>query len=377
MAKDLKNPFPFAGYYGQDYFCDREKETVQIIRNIVNGGSTTLTAIRRMGKTGLIHHCFGSLPKGFTGIYVDILSTENLTEFLNLLTTSILRDVPEKSSPGKKLWTFIKSLRPVISFDTLTGNPKASFEIRHEQVEQNISSVLQFLDQQEFKTVIAIDEFQQILNYPEKNTDAWLRGTIQQLKNVRFLFSGSHQHLMAEIFSSPGRPFFRSTHMIKLDKIDKNEYSDFIIRKFAEYKKVITRDIVSEILEWCDVHTYYVQLLCNRVFSATPKKVTAGVWREQADELLREQEFIFLNYRSLLTQSQWQLLKSIAIEGRVYKPTSRYFLEKHKLGSSAAVLRSLQALIKYEMVFHDFDQNGEKYFSVYDVLFRQWAKMKT
>jgi hypothetical protein len=54
--------------------------------------------------------------------------------------------------------------------------------------------------------VIAIDEFQQILEYPEKQTYACLRSVVQQLKNVCFVFSGSQQPLMTDLFANPERP---------------------------------------------------------------------------------------------------------------------------------------------------------------------------
>lgn len=372
----LSNPFPTVGYYGQEYFCDRQNEASQLIRNIENGNSTTIISIRRIGKTGLIHHVLGQLPKGWKGIYIDILSTENINEFLNNLATSIIQGIPQKSSLGKKFWDFIQSLRPVISFDTLTGAPQASFNISIKKTELNIKSVLQFLDSQDFKTIIAIDEFQQILNYPEKNTDAWLRSIIQQLKNVVFIFSGSQQHIMNEMFTSPNRPFYRSTQYLKLEKIDIDIYAGFIVKQFKKYNKQIDLLLALEVIEWCNIHTYYVQQLFNRIFSGTNTNVTKEIWHQQANELLNEQETIFINYRNLLTNSQWKLLKAIAIENRVLTPTSKDFISKYNLGSSAALLRSLDSLRKYELVYSEFDTNGKIYYSVYDVLFQQWCKGK-
>jgi len=61
---------------------------------------------------------------------------------------------------------------------------------------------------QEVPIVVAIDEFQQIVHYPEKNTDFWLKGIFQQLNNVQFFFSGSSNHIMNDMFTNPGRPFF-------------------------------------------------------------------------------------------------------------------------------------------------------------------------
>ncbi|HLF34199.1 MAG TPA: ATP-binding protein [Cyclobacteriaceae bacterium] len=369
-----ENPFPITTYLGSEYFCNREEETAKLIGNMQNGSSTTLIAVRRMGKTGLLHHTLSHLPNGWLGIYTDILESENLNQFLSLLATSVINANPGKRNLGKKLGEFIKSLRPQISFDTLTGIPQVSFDIRPNEIPTNIGHVFQYLEKQDFKTIVAIDEFQQILNYPEKNTEAWLRSRIQQLKNVVFIFSGSQQHLMTEIFNSPKRPFFRSTLMIKLEKLDKTEYVEFIVSLFRRYGKEIDPATAEEILEWSNNHTYYVQQVCNRVFAATPEKAKAKNWQMQAYMLLKEQETVFFNYRNMLTNSQWRLLKAIAHEEVVHQPTSKEFLNKFQLGTSATVLRSLKTLLGYELVYFDFDPEGMKYYSVYDVFFQRWIQ---
>jgi uncharacterized protein len=110
-----ENPFPVNTYLGSEYFCDRTDETIRLISNARNGASTSLMAIRRIGKTGLIKHVLARLPKGWEGIYIDILETENLGQFLNMMATALLNAAPEKSKPGRLLWEYIKSLRPVIS----------------------------------------------------------------------------------------------------------------------------------------------------------------------------------------------------------------------------------------------------------------------
>lgn len=373
-VKIIENPFPTTTYYGAKYFCDRQEETARLISNMRNANSTTLISIRRIGKTGLLRHVMSHLPNGWKGIYIDILETENLGQFLNILATSIINSIPERSNLGRTFMNFIKSLRPLISFDTLTGTPQASFDIKPKEVETNIISVFQFLEKQPFKIVIALDEFQQILDYPEKTTDAWLRTRIQEMKNVVFIFSGSQQQLMNELFTSPKHPFFRSTQMMKLEKLDREVYKDFIVSMFQKYNKEISKDIAGEILEWSNVHTFYVQQLCNRLFAATSKKATSALWKQQAYQILKEQESIFFGYRNMLTNPQWQLLKAIAHEGIVYQPTSKGFLSKYQLGTSATVLRSLNTLQRYELVFNEFDRQGIQYYSVYDVFFQRWIE---
>jgi len=369
-----ENPFLLSGYHSPEYFCDREKETAQLLSHIQNGQNVTLTSVRRIGKTGLIKHLFYNLPAGWRGIYVDILATENLQGFLSMLTTAILNAVPEKESLGKKIWTFVKSMRPVISFDPLTNLPQASFELRHADTQMHISSIMQFLESQDFNIVIAIDEFQQITRYPEKNTDAWLRSVIQHMTNVRFVFAGSQQHIINEMFSLPSGPFYRSTAMVGIDKIDEKEYRDFITGWFHRFGRSVSDEVISEMLVWSCLHTYYVQLICNRVFASGQRKITVGVWKEEAYKLLKEQENIFFNYRNMLTNPQWQLMKAVAQEGVATGITSKDFIGRYALGSPSTVLRSLKSLIKNEMLYSSFGADGTVCYSIYDILFRRWTE---
>lgn len=367
-------PFPSVGYFGPDYFCDREIETETLINNIKGGQSTTLVAIRRIGKTGLIKHLQYLLKEEYICIYTDILPTENSVDFLNVLATAILNSVPEKTGLGTKIWNFIRSLRPVITFDGLSGEPNVSFNIQAKESNHQIETLFAFIEQQEKRVIFAIDEFQQILDYPEKNMEAWLRTIIQQLKNVVFIFSGSQPHLMNEMFANPSKPFFRSTVFLQLEKIGFETYQEFIIKKFAEAKKEIPKKVVGEILDWTTVHTYFVQLLCSRVFINIGKKVATENWQNEALKLLKEQQLVFLGYRDILTREQWKLLKAIAYEGEAYSLTSKKFIQKYSLGSSATVIRSIKSLQKKSFIYNQYDLDGKIYYSVYDVLFQRWIQ---
>lgn len=372
--KKPSTPFPSVGYFGPDYFCDRKTETETLTRNIEGGLSTTLVAIRRIGKTGLIKHVQYLLNDKFICIYADILPTENSIDFLNILATATLNAVPEKTGLGQKIWNFIKSLRPVITFDNLSGEPNVSFNIQDKESEHQIERLFEFLEEQDKHIIFAIDEFQQILNYPVKTMEAWLRTIIQQLKNVVFIFSGSQPHLMNTMFANPSNPFFRSTVMLQLEKINPELYQEFIIQKFQAFNKQAEKQVVAEMLDWTTGHTYFVQLLCNRVFIGSGKKITTELWQNEASRLLKEQEIIFFGYRDNLTREQWKLLKAIAHTSKAYSLTSKDFIQKYTLGSSATILRSLKSLEKKSFIYRQYDTEGKLYYSVYDVLFQRWIQ---
>ena len=54
MKSVQTNPFVIGAYAGSHYFCDRERETDELIQDLMNGRNVVLIAQRRMGKTGLI-----------------------------------------------------------------------------------------------------------------------------------------------------------------------------------------------------------------------------------------------------------------------------------------------------------------------------------
>ena len=367
-------PFPTTGYYGNKYFCDREEETKRILMNLKGGQSTILTAPRRIGKTALIQHVLGKLPSGTRGIYLDILPTENISGFLKELASAIIRNVPARKKAGQKLWDFIKSLRTTISFDSLTGSPQVSFTLKESEIPYQIETIFAFLENQQVKYVIAIDEFQQILKYPEKNTDAWLRTLIQRLKNVLFIFAGSQQHLLNEMFTIPSRPFFNSASLLKIGKIDSEKYRTFIKNHFIENEKDIEDETIRNFVDWANCHTYYVQLICNRVYLTGTNKIDEVTWKEEAARLLEEQEPVYFNYRNMLTQPQWKVLKAAALEGELYEPTGIDFVMKYSLGNPSTVLRSLESLIQMELIYYDFDASGKKFYSINDLLFCRWIE---
>lgn len=375
MENDF-NPFLVIGYKGPDYFCDREKETALLKSHIKNNKNTTLFAIRRLGKTGLIHHVFNSYTRNnkTACIYMDILGTKSLREFTNQLATAIYTRFPENKGIGKKLVEFIKLLRPVISFDTLSGSPELSFEPGEaRQYEKTVEQLFRFLDQQPVKTIVAIDEFQQILEYPEKNTEALLRTHIQQLKNTHFIFCGSNQKMMHEIFSTAKRPFFASCSNMYLSFIDSKVYGAFITDIFKRHKRKISPDSVSFILDWTCRHTFYAQYFCNFLFALNLKHIELAVVQKSALEVLKQNESTYYQYRNLLTDGQWNLLKAIAKENKLFKAHSKTFINTYNLGTSSMVTRGIESLLDKEMIYYNAGVE-QPYYEVYDKFLMRWLQ---
>ena len=81
----IGNPFITYGYESADYFCDRVAETQQLTMLLRNGNHVALISPRRMGKTGLLYHCFAQqeIQKEFYTLLIDIYATKNLQDGLS------------------------------------------------------------------------------------------------------------------------------------------------------------------------------------------------------------------------------------------------------------------------------------------------------
>ncbi len=371
------NPFLIQQYQSPAYFCDRVSETNTLLENIHNHSNTAFFAQRRIGKTALIQHAFHLLAKKKTmTIYMDIYATQNLKEFTNQLANSIYNLYPVNKSLGKRFLEAIKLLRPIISLDEITGNAELSLDITQpKQFEKTIPQLLQFLDQQPTKTVIAIDEFQQILQYPEKNVEAILRTAIAPLKKTSFIFCGSNQAMMQTIFNAAKRPFYASTKNINLKKIDSGLYTQFIRKKIKEHQRTISDTAVDQILTLTQSHTYYTQCLCNTIFASNNNNIELEHVYQALNKILIQNEGTYFQYRQLLTSAQWQLLRAIALEGTVDKPYAQQFIYRHQLGTPANVKRSLEALLQKEMVYQNTNLKNP-YFEVYDKFLMLWMQHK-
>ena len=370
----MDNPFIFNGYSGAELFCDREKELDLLIKFAESSINTTLIAQRRMGKTGLIFRLMDELNETkspIVPIYMDIFATRDLAELNKSIANAILKTFPEKTSIGKRLMRLLKGLRPVFGFDPISGSPQMQFSYQNDsEKEHTLEGLLDFLEGQNTPILLAIDEFQQIREYPE-NVEALLRTYMQHLHNVRFLFCGSKKHMMVDIFSNPQRPFFSTTQFIGLEAISEERYSRYIRNLFSRGGMTISDEALQYILTWTRRHTYYTQRLCHDVYERKSPEVDIDTVNSCCDLLLRMNEPYFLQYKQLLTAGQWNFLIALAKEETVTQPYANEFLKNNNIGATAVARRQLQTLLDKDLVFEETTKEMSVY-GVADVFLMRW-----
>ena len=140
-----------------------------MISRLDNDTNMTLISPRRYGKTGLIKHVLGKLAEcgGISVVYLDILATRNLAEFAKLFANAVFSSVETKLEKALAAAAqFARAIRPTLGIDEMTGKPKISFDIAPDEAQASVESVLDYLAKRNGRVVVAIDEFQQIAEYP-------------------------------------------------------------------------------------------------------------------------------------------------------------------------------------------------------------------
>lgn len=368
----ISNPFLTVGYAGPEYFCDRQKETEKLISNVENDLNTTLLAPRRYGKTGLIRQVLHELSKrtDIKTVYVDLFPTRNLAEFARTLATAIAESVETPIEKAiKSIGEFARSFRPTLTLDELSGQPKFSFDINPSNAQDSLEACLAYLQSRKCRMVVAIDEFQQIAEYPEKSVEAYLRSKIQFMHNVSFIFAGSRLHMMAEMFHSPKRPFFNSTASMSLQVIPIESYYSFAAEKFRLAGRILPEETFRCVYARFEGITWYVQSVMKELFASGIERPSE---KDAGSAIMRLVEENTPNYGFIISKCSpgaVELLRAIAKERVVSEPMSAEFGRRHGLRAPSSVKFALEALMKDEILYHK--ENG---YVVYDRLFAEWLR---
>jgi hypothetical protein len=369
----MRNPFLVSGYISKEYFCDREEESKDLIKWVTNGNNVVLVSPRRMGKTGLIEHCFRSqeMADNYYTFFVDIYATGNLSEFVYKFG----KEVFERLKPKGKLFidnffAIISSLRAGFKLDELSGTPVFDIGIGEiKSPEFTLEEIFKYLNTADKPCIIAIDEFQQIAKYPEKNIEAILRTHIQKATKSAFIFSGSQRHIIHEMFFAASKPFYQSAVLLSLDVIDKTEYIEFASKLFEKAGKDVEKKYIEHAYALFEGHTFYVQAVLNQLFSELEdnEKCTDLIFGKAVNNRINSYETLFSEIFNLLSGRQKECLLAIAKEGKAQNITGGDFVKRYALYSSASVQTSARQLLEKEIL-----TRNQNIYAVYDRFFALW-----
>ena len=203
---------------------------------------------------------------------------------------------------------------------------------------------------------IALDEFQEI-NRIDPFMLQWMRSSFQRHREISYIFLGSKQSLMEEIFSSGNSPFYEFAAKMNLSVIGREELYSFIKRNFKDYDVAISKQTIHTILDKSECQPHFTQYFASVVYdlvksgSKEEDEEFTGKWM---NKIILPQSDVFQDIYDQLTNSQRAALQAIASSGGegIYSESAKI---RYKLPVSSSLNEALKALQRKGLIYKASD----------------------
>lgn len=354
----MKNPFSYGTVVTNENFCGREDLIFQIQEAVESAQNLVLQGERRIGKTSVVCESLRRMKK-YRILHVNLMEVKTADDVCKQLLRGLL-SLEQKGSRFERTLKKLAHLRPVLSFNSITGDPSISFDgsvlLSPDSLPEVLGLIAQAHDQKPL--AVFLDEFQDILKTEDPRAiQAQMRGAIQHQTEVPYIYAGSIRNLMDEIFHGQDSPFFKSAMALDVGPLDDDILTSFIVGKFGAGRRKADKAVVLRILELTERITGDVQQLCSVLWSNTePGEAIDETHVVEAVKTIfsREQKSYELIINRL-SAGNLRVLKALAIMGGE-KVTSAKFVSKASVSNASAITQALKRMSQYKIVFHDGKQ---------------------
>ncbi|MCQ2177681.1 MAG: hypothetical protein MJY42_02205 [Bacteroidales bacterium] len=357
------------------------KQDVEVLKGHLNAGTpAVIYEIPRYGKASLIQQTLFTMKSEgcrFRSLSIQMLNLRSAGDILCRIGSSLL---------GFYLNTADECGRAVavgLEGTHFTFNPEAFsakgvfLKLTEAPDENDVRSILRLparlCAHRPERLILILNEFQNIMIAEHGE---WLCSLIEsEFKlnppgggNVSWLLCGSQYNAMNDIFEIR-RFFYRQVKRVKLGRMDKKVLSDYIIKSFLSYGKVIDRDLTFRICEKLGYHPGYINHICSSCDGLSKGFITETTVEDAMNCLINVHEPRFISIMNDLTGFQVRMLRAV-VDGNI-KFSSADVIRKYDLHSSANVKRLREALCKKEII--SFTPEEDLPF-ILDPLFDYWIR---
>ena len=252
----MKNPFKFGTIVSEDFFTNRKIECEQLSQIIASSNHVIIIAPRRFGKTSLVNKVVVHTDRPV--LWIDLQLLTDAGDFANQLLKQLF-----KKYPFEKLKFMIRNFRiiPMLSIDPVTNNVEVSFQPHIDSFVylEDVLNLIEELGKEKSRPMVVFDEFQELLSLGA-SLDKRLRSAIQFHKNINYVFMGSSESMMKQIFENKKSPFYHFGQLFTLDKISYGDFFQFLQTRFAAITDKAS-EISAQILNFSHCHPHYTQQL--------------------------------------------------------------------------------------------------------------------
>lgn len=329
----------------------RDKELEQLLHLLQTGQSVILIAPRRFGKTSLILTALERLKsEGHYVADVDLFGIIDKRKLAENITASSLEN--------KKIFKFSVKIREGIS-ELFKG-------IEIKQVIEDFEFILKFVEPHtntdnlleralDFPQELAekdkknffffYDEFGDIGKFDGEELLKLMRSKFQRHQQVCYLFAGSYESIMKQIFAAEKSAFYKFGRIIELKEISSEDFMEYISRKFKEENIHVPTSVIKHLLEKTRCHPYYTQLLCQYIYYLIKGEKTVV----DDDDFLIAYENAFnseITYLEKMWEEMSSTLAQLSLLIKIAKGNRKLYSLKNGNDTNINVSRSINSLLR-------------------------------
>lgn len=270
----------------QNIFINRKKELEVIPKGLKMGQSYVIIAPRRYGKTTLIRKIIQDFDEKNT-IYIDVMRhTNKLSELTQAIVDACLRNLG--FSGQLKQW--INKINLKIDVKMKIQELELEAIIHNLEKNNEFSAFAEALELPERMAkklnknwVVVFDEIGELQNL-DNQVIKTMRSVIQLHKNVSYLFAGSQETLMNDIFISIKGAFYRFGIIYKLKDLDIPDVLEF----FKSNLLNVAQEVIDYIVENFKGHPYYTTNLFYRISLINDQHMNTTIGLKELKRIIEE-----------------------------------------------------------------------------------------
>jgi len=360
------NPFKFGCIVDEPYFTIRREELKRIRSILESQVHLILMSPRKYGKTSLIGKILKEIDRPSITLDMQVVTSE--VDFAEQLMKKIC-----KLNPVQKIKNSIKSFRfiPNVSINPVSDELSVSFD-SSKAADLILEDVLNLSDRifTKSRSIVVFDEFQEIREISPR-FETRLRSILQHHTNTNYVFLGSQESLMRDIFEQKNNPFYHFGYLFKLSKIPKSEFQLFLEERFKPAAENFA-EIAQHILEFTGGHPHYTQRLAFQLWENFAGSMSGELKEPVSSAVEQIVEFHDVDYErwwNSLNRTDMKVMIGLTLSDDL--PMSKEFSRRFDLGSSSTVHSSLKRLLK-----NSFVVRAKNNYEIDDPFFKQWISRR-
>lgn len=334
------NPFKFGSIVDDPFFTNRKKEISRITSILNSSNHLIIISPRRFGKSSLIFKVVNGLNRPVISLDMQLLtSTADLA-------AQLLKRV-YRVFPFEKIRNLVKKFRIIPTININPVNNEVNIEFQKAKSElpilEDVLNLIEKLSTVRKKIIVIFDEFQEVRDI-DSNLFHQLRAIMQHHQKINYVFLGSQESLIRDIFEKKKSPFYHFGLLLPLGKIPLEDFKSYLLKGFNQITEG-SKHLINEITNFTKCHPYYTQQLAYEVWNLlVVKNELKDIVKKAIDRLIDIHDLGYEHLWNTFNRTDKKLM--IGLSQSNLSPLTDKFNRNYDIGATSTAYSSIKRLMK-------------------------------